>query len=126
VRVLFISLSLTDLDTSNQANEDGALLFPVDELQRLDEMINRPRWLVPVLPKQELEILLDAAIQLSKQELDTKCEHCQRFIRDGLMVSFTKILTDEAVNSWKYDIYVIGFNLNKKITCGYLNYLFLI
>ncbi len=126
MRVLFISLSLTDLDTSNQANEDGALLFPVDELQRLDEMINRPRWLVPVLPKQELEILLDAAIQLSKQELDTKCEHCQRFIRDGLMVSFTKILTDEAVNSWKYDIYVIGFNLNKKITCGYLNYLFLI
>lgn len=37
------------------------------ELGRLDEMINRPRWVVPVLPKGELEVLLDAAIKLSKE-----------------------------------------------------------
>lgn len=41
--------------------------FPHAELARLDEMINRPRWVVPVLPNGELEILLDAAITLSKQ-----------------------------------------------------------
>ena len=41
--------------------------FPVQELARLDEMINRPRWVVPVLPKGELEVLLDAAIKLCKE-----------------------------------------------------------
>lgn len=41
--------------------------FPVAELARLDEMINRPRWVVPVLPKGELEVLLDAAIKLCKE-----------------------------------------------------------
>ena len=41
--------------------------FPLLELGRLDEMINRPRWVVPVLPKGELEVLLDAAIKLSKE-----------------------------------------------------------
>lgn len=92
-------------ETANQ-KEDGNALFPVDELQRLDEMINRPRWLVPVLPKQELEVLLDASIELCKQGLDTKSEPCQRFFRDGLMVSFTKIFNDDAVTTWKNDIYV--------------------
>ena len=41
--------------------------FPVQELARLDEMINRPRWVVPVLPKGELEVLLDASIKLCKE-----------------------------------------------------------
>lgn len=41
--------------------------FPVQELARLDEMINRPRWVVPVLPKGELEVLLDATIKLCKE-----------------------------------------------------------
>lgn len=40
--------------------------FPHAELAKLDEMINRPRWVVPVLPKGELEVLLDAAIALCK------------------------------------------------------------
>ncbi len=39
-------------------------------------------------------------------ELDLKNEPCQRFIRDSLVNSFTKIYCDEAVQSWKYDIYV--------------------
>lgn len=33
-----------------------------------------------------------------------------RFYRDGLTVSFMKILTDEAVNSWKYNIHFCIFN----------------
>lgn len=35
-----------------------------------------------------------------------KCEACQRFFRDGLTISFTKILTDEAVSGWKFEIHV--------------------
>jgi hypothetical protein len=30
-------------------------------------MINKTRWIVPVLAKQELEILLDSAINLCKE-----------------------------------------------------------
>lgn len=42
--------------------------------------------------------------------LDVKCEACQRFFRDGLTISFTKILTDEAVSGWKFEIHVsLGF-----------------
>lgn len=86
---------------------DETVAFPVDELQRLDELLNKPRWIVPVLAKQELEVLLDASIDLCRQGNDTKSEHCQRFFRDGLMLSFTKLLTDEAVNTWKLEIFVI-------------------
>ena len=41
--------------------------FPHTELAKLDEMINRPRWVVPVLPKGELEVLLDASVDLCKR-----------------------------------------------------------
>lgn len=41
--------------------------FPHAEMARLDEMINRPRWVVPVLHNGELEILLDAVIELCKK-----------------------------------------------------------
>jgi ubiquitin carboxyl-terminal hydrolase 9/24 len=44
----------------------GEPIFPVAELTKLDEMINRQRWVVPVLPKGELEVLLEAAIKLCK------------------------------------------------------------
>lgn len=47
--------------------EDGEPEFPIQELARLDEMINRPRWVVPVLPNGELEILLNASIKLCKE-----------------------------------------------------------
>jgi ubiquitin carboxyl-terminal hydrolase 9/24 len=80
--------------------------FPVDLLERLDDMINRPRWVIPVLPRGELEVLLDASIALAKQGLDSSNEACQRFYRDGLVVSFTKILTDDAVTGWKTEIHV--------------------
>ncbi|XP_063491521.1 ubiquitin carboxyl-terminal hydrolase 9Y isoform X6 [Symphalangus syndactylus] len=86
-------------------HEDEDPAFPHTELAKLDDMINRPRWVVPVLPKGELEVLLEAAIDLSVKGLDVKSEACQRFFRDGLTVSFTKILTDEAVSGWKFEIH---------------------
>ncbi|XP_076067071.1 ubiquitin carboxyl-terminal hydrolase-like faf isoform X3 [Oratosquilla oratoria] len=79
--------------------------FPHAELARLDEMIHRQRWVVPVLPKGELEVLLEASIDLCTRGVDTRSEACQRFFREGLTISFTKILTDEAVNSWKFEIH---------------------
>ena len=41
--------------------------FPLEELNRLDDMINKPRWVVPVLPKGELEVLLESSIILCKK-----------------------------------------------------------
>lgn len=35
---------------------------------------------------------------------DVNNPHCQRFYNDALTVSFTKILTDDAVSSWKNNI----------------------
>ncbi|CAH0386901.1 unnamed protein product [Bemisia tabaci] len=78
--------------------------FPYDKLQSLDEKISSPRWIVPVLPDQELECLIEAAINLCRSGQDVKSEACQRFFREGLTISFTKILTDDAVNSWKFNI----------------------
>lgn len=40
--------------------------FPYDKLQSLDEKISSPRWIVPVLPDQELECLIEAAINLCR------------------------------------------------------------
>lgn len=42
--------------------------------------------------------------------VDEECEPCMRFYREGLTVSFMKILTDEAVNSWKYNIHYCILN----------------
>ena len=75
--------------------------FPVAKLTKLDELISNPRWVIPVLPGGELELLLDHSTELCRRGLDTQSEPCQRFFRDGLTVSFTKIMTDEAVSSWR-------------------------
>jgi ubiquitin carboxyl-terminal hydrolase 9/24 len=83
--------------------------FPLAKLQKLDELISNPRWVIPVLPKGELEVLLDYSIRLTRAGgADKNCEPCQRFYREGLLISFTKIMTDEAVSSWRYDIQVIN------------------
>lgn len=37
--------------------------------------------------------------------IDGDCSPCVKFYRDGLSTSFIKILTDEAVSSWKYNIH---------------------
>ena len=42
---------------------------------------------------------------LAKVGADKRCEPCMRFYRDGLLVSFTRIMTDEAVSSWRLDIH---------------------
>lgn len=41
--------------------------FPQAKLAMLDEKISSPRWVVPVLPEQELECLLQASIDLCKK-----------------------------------------------------------
>ncbi|XP_063973678.1 probable ubiquitin carboxyl-terminal hydrolase FAF-X isoform X2 [Diachasmimorpha longicaudata] len=79
--------------------------FPHGKLATLDEKITSSRWVVPVLPDQELRCLLEASIDLCKRGIDVHSEACQRFFREGLTISFTKILTDEAVNSWKPHIH---------------------
>lgn len=52
---------------------------------------------------------------MSISGVDEECEPCIRFYREGLTVSFMKILTDEAVNSWKYNIHYCILN-----SCGKL------
>lgn len=48
------------------ANYKQDLYFPREQLATLEEKINNPRWVIPVLPGQELQILLDAAIKLCR------------------------------------------------------------
>jgi ubiquitin carboxyl-terminal hydrolase 9/24 len=79
--------------------------FPLAKLQKLEELISNPRWVIPVLPNGELEVLLEAAIALAKVGADKRCEACMRFYREGLTVSFKKIMEDEAVSSWRLDIH---------------------
>lgn len=43
--------------------------FPETKLKALEEKISHPRWVVPVLPEQELECLLMAATDLASQGL---------------------------------------------------------
>lgn len=82
--------------------------------------------MVPVLPNQELQVLIEAAIKLCKKsklfwsssssfcfmqlisfsELEVNNEACQRFFKDSLLLSFTRVMTDEAVKEWKQEILV--------------------
>lgn len=39
--------------------------FPIQKLRSLTQKISNPRWVVPVLPEQELECLLNTAIELT-------------------------------------------------------------
>ncbi|CAD6996454.1 unnamed protein product [Ceratitis capitata] len=77
----------------NISPEKLILSFPTLKLRSLTQKISNPRWVVPVLPEQELE------------GVDHDCEPCVEFYRNALTTSFSKILTDEAVNSWKYNIH---------------------
>ncbi|CAF0890240.1 unnamed protein product [Adineta ricciae] len=86
-------------------DDNGEPKFPTDDLMKLEEQLNRVRWIVPVLADGELIKCLRAAVRLAREKLDTKSEACQRFIRDSLVISFTKIFCDDAVQSWKYEIY---------------------
>ena len=43
--------------------------FPVAKLNKLDELISNPRWVIPVLPAGELEVLLEYSRELSKRKV---------------------------------------------------------
>lgn len=45
------------------------MVFPEAKLKALEEKISHPRWVVPVLPEQELEALLIAATELATRGL---------------------------------------------------------
>ncbi|CAF1048629.1 unnamed protein product, partial [Didymodactylos carnosus] len=92
-------------DDADICDENGDPKFPLDDLIKLEEQLNQTRWVVPVLSDGELIKCLRAAIKLAKHKLDIKSEPCQRFIRDSLVNSFTKILCDEAVQMWKLEIF---------------------
>ncbi len=66
--------------------EEMLAAFPVAKLNKLEELISNPRWVIPVLPGAELEVLLDAATALAREGLDRRSEPCQRFYREGLLV----------------------------------------
>ncbi len=85
--------------------EELLAAFPVAKLTKLEELISNPRWVIPVLPGAELEVLLETSMALAREGLDVRSDPCQRFYREGLVVSFTKIMTDEAVSSWRLDIH---------------------
>ena len=89
---------------SGVSTEELIAAFPVAKLTTLTTKISNTRWIVPVLPEQELECLLNAAIELTAAGCDHDCDPCMRFYGDALTMSFLKILTDEAVNTWKPNI----------------------
>ena len=112
--------------TDSVKSGDAVADFPLDHLARLDEQLGRPKWVVPVRHDDDLERLVRASIRLCKEGVsrlglieleksvlfhsrsgrDTEVEACQRFFREGLTLSFNRILTDDAVSTWKPDIQV--------------------
>jgi len=91
-----------DIETHKEEEEE--LKFPIIKLVNLEEKIHNQRWIVPVLPEQELVSLLNVSITLCKKGIDVNSEGCQKFFREAMVLSFTRILTDDAVNSWKVNI----------------------
>jgi hypothetical protein len=61
--------TMEDVTGKSEEDDDGidVVSFPVADLTKLDEMISSPRWVVPVLPGGQLEVLLEASIQLCKK-----------------------------------------------------------
>lgn len=96
--------SPNDATMASVSAEELIAAFPVAKLTSLTSKISNTRWIVPVLPEQELECLLNAAIELTAAGCDHDCDPCMRFYRDALTMSFLKILTDDAVNTWKQNI----------------------
>jgi len=89
---------------------DQEVEFPHIELARLDEMINRPRWVVPVLHNGELEVLLDASIALCKkgQRSDEQqlviiiCELCLQVSKNNPLFPPSHIITFMSTHpSWR-------------------------
>ena len=47
--------------------EEIEVEFCISRLKSLDEQLGRPKWVVPVRPKDDLEMLLRGAIKLAKE-----------------------------------------------------------
>lgn len=75
----------TSAEEGNQQRSEPD--FPHAKLATLDEKISSPRWVVPVLPEQELECLLQASIDLCKKG-KKKFPFC--FFRIDLKLAFPK------------------------------------
>lgn len=59
-----------DLRQSNgtgQEDSETGVLFPLEHLAKLDDQLNRPKWVVPVRPDDDLERLLKASIKLCRE-----------------------------------------------------------
>ena len=59
--------SLSEVDISELISS-----YPLAKLNKLEELISNPRWVIPVLPKAELEVLLEASIELAKYGADNE------------------------------------------------------
>ncbi|VIO89329.1 Uncharacterized protein BM_BM2 [Brugia malayi] len=79
--------------------------LPSGMLTRLFDQLHRARWVVPVLPKQELEGLMEVAIVLIKRGTDKTSKFFEGFLEKGLEVAFDKLMNDEAMKDWKIEIH---------------------
>ncbi|VDO45883.1 unnamed protein product [Onchocerca flexuosa] len=87
--------------------------LPSGMLSRLFDQLHRTRWVVPVLPNQELEGLMEVAIVLIKREAmfksivgtDKTSKFFEGFLEKGLQVAFDKLMNDEAMKDWKIEIH---------------------
>jgi hypothetical protein len=50
-------------------DENGEPIFPNDDLTKLEEQVNRVRWIVPVLADGELLKCLRAAVRLARKSM---------------------------------------------------------
>ncbi|KAL3990716.1 Ubiquitin carboxyl-terminal hydrolase family protein [Acanthocheilonema viteae] len=79
--------------------------LPSGMLTRLFDQLHRTRWIVPVLPNQELEGLMEVAIVLIKRGTDRTSKYFEGFLEKGLQVAFDKLMNDEALKDWKIEIH---------------------
>uniref|UniRef100_A0A0M3IQY4 Ubiquitinyl hydrolase 1 n=1 Tax=Ascaris lumbricoides TaxID=6252 RepID=A0A0M3IQY4_ASCLU len=91
--------------TENCIDFDAYEDLPSPMLAKLLEQLNRQRWVVPVLPDQELEVLMEIGIRLIRKGLDGKARYFDSFLEKGLVVAYDKLMHDEAMKEWKPDIH---------------------
>lgn len=61
------SAATNPIQSLNKPQVEVGSEFPVERLAKLDEQLSRPKWVVPVRPGDELEILLRSSIKLCKE-----------------------------------------------------------
>ena len=80
--------------------------------------------MIKVLEHWICEIIQTVTISPCRRGIDTQSETCQRFFREGLTISFTKIMTDEAVSSWRSESVQFSCGIDKRDTSS-ITYCFL-